>query len=117
LNFDYLQLAEVIIGFVVLSAFGFYAAKLLASFRTGMLEKGWKQVTVGAIVLVLAQFFFLGSGISSPSMVSLLDGVGTLMRLIGVVFLTIGLRTHYQVWRLDNKDLTRATASQESIER
>ena len=112
---DYLQLAEVITGVVVLSAFGFYAAKLLGSFRTGMLEKGWKQVTFGAIVLVLAQFFFLGSGIGTSGLMSLLIDVGTLMRLIGIVFVTLGLRTHYQIWRLDNKDLT-TTASSEPLE-
>jgi protein-S-isoprenylcysteine O-methyltransferase Ste14 len=109
-------MAEFITGVAVLSAFGFYAAKLLGSFKTGMLERGWKQVTIGAIVLVLAQFFFIGSGISSSSIVSLLLGVGTLMRLIGLVFLTLGLRTHYQIWRLDNKDLTTATASSEPLE-
>lgn len=114
--FDYIQLAEVITGAVVLSAFGYYALKLLGSFRTGTLEKGWKQITVGAIVLVIAQFFFLGSGIDSSSVASLLIVGGTLMRFIGIVFLTLGLRTHYQIWRLDNKDLINATASSEPLE-
>ncbi|MGH2638590.1 MAG: hypothetical protein ACRDF4_04825 [Rhabdochlamydiaceae bacterium] len=111
MTFDYILLAAEITGLVILSGFGFYAARLLASFRTGMLQKGWKQVTVGAVFLVSAQFSFLASGIGYSGLVSLLGDVGTLMRFIGVVFLTIGLRAHYQVWRLDNKELVTPTVS------
>ncbi len=36
-----------VIGIVVLSTFGYYALKLMTSFRKGMLERGWRLVTFG----------------------------------------------------------------------
>ena len=95
----------------MLSIFGFYAIKLLATFRNGMLEKGWKHVTEGAIILAVAQIPFLVSGIGPSVLSSLLDDVGSLLRLTGMIFLILGFRAQYQVWRLDNKDLSPLTQS------
>jgi len=106
LTIDYNQLTIEILGVVVLSIFGFYAVRLLSTFRNGMLEKGWKYVTEGAIILALAQIPFLVARIGSPSFVSLLDDAGDILRLIGMIFLILGFRAQYQVWRLDKKDLS-----------
>ncbi len=93
-----------IIGLGLLIAFVFYAARLLLTFKKGMLENAWKYVTIGAFFLVFGQFSLLASGA-----ISLLNDVGTLMRFIGVICLTLGLRAHYQVWRIDNKDVVETT--------
>ena len=106
MNIDYNQLTIEIIGIVVLSIFGFYAIRLLSTFRNGMLEKGWKYVTEGAIILGLGQIPYLLSWIGSASLFSLLNDVGMLMRFVGMIFLILGFRAQYQVWRLDNKDLS-----------
>ncbi|MGI0078587.1 MAG: hypothetical protein ACRECH_03090 [Nitrososphaerales archaeon] len=111
---DY-SLVEEIAGLVVLSAFGFYAIRLVASFRTGLLAESWEQVTVGAIFLISAQIPFLASGIGSFGGESLLTGLGTLMRFVGVLFLVIGLRAQSRVWRLE-KNLVDSTGSSEPIE-
>ncbi len=100
---DYTQ-DEEIIGLIVLSAFGFYALKLVMSFRTGLLARSWKQVTAGSIFLILAQLPFLAVGIDSQ-VGSLLTMLGTFMRFAGVVLLTIGLRAQSRVWRLENKSV------------
>ncbi|MGI0080416.1 MAG: hypothetical protein ACRECH_12430 [Nitrososphaerales archaeon] len=97
---DYVQVAEIT-GLVTLSAFGFYAIRLVASFRTGLLAKSWKQVTAGAIFLISAQIPFLASGIGVSGGDSFLIATGTLMRFVGVVFLVIGLRAQSRVWRPD----------------
>jgi threonine/homoserine efflux transporter RhtA len=112
LALDYFQLVIDVVGLVVLLAFGFYAVKLLASFRTGMLEKGWTQVAVGAIILVLAQFLFLPAGITTSGVSSALTDVGMGMRFLGVVFLTLGFRAHYKIWR-PSKEVAAATSSKD----
>jgi len=101
-----MQLSMEILGVVVLSIFGFYAVRLLSSFKRGMLEKGWKNVTQGAIILVLAQIPFLLAGITPSTLSSILIGAGDLLRLIGIIFLIVGFRAQYQIWRVDNKDLS-----------
>ena len=91
----------------MLSIFGFYTVQLLATFRKGILEKGWKKVTEGAVILVLAQIPFLAAGIASPAFGSLLLDIGAIFRFIGIVFLILGFRAQHNVWRLDNKDSSR----------
>ncbi len=105
-----------IIGSALLLVFGFYALKLLASFRKGVLEKGWKEVTVGAIFLVLAQFLIIVSGFGAPSLVSPLNISVQAMRFVGIVLLILGFRAHYQVWRLDSKNIVARTESNEQLE-
>ncbi len=114
---DYLQLAILIVGVWVLSVFGFYAVRLLASFKKGMLEKGWKLVTYGAIVLVLAQIPFLIGAFSPAARSSLLSDMGDLFRLLGMLFLIFGFREQYQVWRVDEKEVSPNPESNKEIRR
>ncbi|MDG6923090.1 MAG: hypothetical protein JRN67_07350 [Nitrososphaerota archaeon] len=111
-----MQQATYVVGMAVVLAFGFYAVRLLASFRKGMLEKGWKQVAVGAILLVLSQLLFLVSGIDFSNLEFVLGTFGTLTRFFGMIFIILGLRTHYQVWRLDNKEFDVTTESGKPLE-
>jgi hypothetical protein len=104
------------LGAVVTFAFGFYAIRLLTSFRMGMLEKGWKHVAYGGISLIVAQFVLLASEFGSPTLEVTLGDIGTLARFTGMVFISLGLRAHYQVWRLDNKDVAPTPQSRHSIE-
>jgi hypothetical protein len=106
LTFDYVQLLMEITGVVVLSIFGFYAVGLLTTFRQGMLEKGWRNVTQGAIILVLAQIPILISPIGPTGLASLLDDTGAILRFIGIVLLILGFRAQYRVWRPNRKDLS-----------
>jgi hypothetical protein len=118
MTFDYVQLAMVSVGIVVLSVFGFYAVRLLSSFKRGMLAEGWKRVTIGATFLVVAQFPILGSGIESSSLTSPLSLIGTLLRFIGIVFLILGFKAQHEIWRVDNKeDLSPVVESHKRLER
>jgi hypothetical protein len=94
------QILMEVVGVIVLSAFGFYAARLLDSFRRGMLERGWKLVAAGAIVLVLAQIpFLLGAILSYP----LFMVVGNITRFAGIILLALGFRAQSKIWRVDKK--------------
>jgi len=117
LDINYLQLAKEITGVMVLSVFGYYAVRMLASFRKGMLERGWKLVTLAAIILVLAQIPFLAAAISSPSVASVLTGIGSIGRFAGIVCLTIGFRAQYQIWRVDKKETHPTWGAGGTIER
>lgn len=105
---DYIQIITGVVGLVTLLVFGYYAVRILASFRTGILQRGWVQVTVGAIFLVSAQFTILASGEGSASLVAAPNDIGLLMRFAGLIFLTLGLRAHYKVWHLQ-KEKTAST--------
>jgi hypothetical protein len=100
---DYLQAIQVI-GFAVLCAFGFYGLKLVSSFRTGILANSWKYVTVGALFLIFGQIPFLLAGVGSVQD-STLALFGSLMRGVGIIALTLGLRIQCQVWRNENRQM------------
>lgn len=100
---NYIQIGGIL-GIAALSALGFYAIRLLASFKTGLLAKSWRQVAIGAFLLILAQipFFLSGFGELSDAMVYLTAGA-MVMRLAGVIFFILGLRAQSKVWRLESK--------------
>lgn len=99
---DYIELSMELIGVVLLSVFGFYAFMLLATFRKGLLENGWRNVTRGAIILALAQIPLLASRFTFETF---LGYVGDFIRFVGIVFLILGVRAQYKVWKLDEKEL------------
>ncbi|MCL5067499.1 MAG: hypothetical protein M1368_03995 [Thaumarchaeota archaeon] len=104
-----MQQAIVSISMIIVLAFAFYAIKLLASFRSGMLEKSWKQVAIGAVLLIFAQMLFVLSGEGFPNIISFLSTAATLTRFAAMVFIILGMRSHYQIWRLDNKTLEKGS--------
>ena len=105
----------ITVSMIIVLVFAFYAVKLLASFRSGMLEKSWKQVAVGAILLILAQMLIVLSGEGISSMTSFLNTAGTLTRFAAMVFIILGMRSHYQIWRIDNKNLGTGSESARAI--
>ena len=94
----------VVGGLVVISIFGFYALKILGNFKSGMLEKGWKQVALGSVFLILAQLLLIVSQIGVAGLTNFLDLVAYALRLLAMIFLILGLREHYLVWRVDKTE-------------
>jgi hypothetical protein len=116
ISVNYMQVFAIA-GLISLSAFGFFALRLLSSFRTGILAKSWRHISVGAIFLILAQLPLIAASLgSSGEESSLLIITGTLMRFLGVVFLTIGLRSQCKVWWSENKHLDHVAKSSAIIE-
>lgn len=114
MNVEFIQQIFEISGLLVLSALGLYAVKLVSSFRTGLLARSWKHVTTGALFLIFAQLPLLGSGVISSNYSTIMIMVGTVMRFVGVVYLVLGLRAQYGVWRLDKKNMISDEARSES---
>jgi hypothetical protein len=117
MTIDYLVLVKEVAGVAVLSAFGYYAVRLLASFRKGMLERGWRLVVFGAILLGIAQIPFLVAAVTLGNLSSMLDDAGEAFRFIGMIFLILGFRAQYQIWRVDRKSPPTTRGSGETIER
>jgi arginine exporter protein ArgO len=96
-----MEIAEIA-GLLILSALGFYALQLLASFRTGILAKSWRYISVGALFLILAQIPLISEGTGLfQAYVSSLAILVMAMRFIGIVFLIIGLRVQSKVWQTE----------------
>lgn len=78
----------------------YYAIKLVMKFRRGMLEKPWRHISFGAISLTAAGIMFaIGSTIGIPTSLSsaLLYG-GSILSVMGGLFLLFGLRAENEVW-------------------
>ncbi len=108
--------ATQIAGVLILSALLFYALRLLESFKTGMIAKSWKQMTAGAIFLILAQFVFLANDAGFLGEPSILVTLGTVLRFCGVVFIIIGLRSQSRVWRGQVENFKTSNRTAEPIE-
>jgi arginine exporter protein ArgO len=114
---DYMQITEIA-GLIILTTLGFYALRLLGSFRTGVLARSWRYISVGAILLIFAQIPLIAEGIGSfiayvPSLAILAMG----LRFLGVVFLIIGMRIQSSVWQTETKTLPHESSASSPIER
>ncbi len=114
---NYVLLVMEVAGVAVLSTFGYYAVRLLASFRKGMLERGWRMVVFGAILLAIAQIPFLAAALTSGNLSSTLGYVGDLFRFAGMISLILGFRAQYQIWRVDRKTPPSTFGTGQTIER
>ena len=116
ISVNYMQVFAIA-GLIALSVFGFFALRLLSSFRTGILAKSWRHISVGAIFLILAQLPLIAASLGpSGEESSLLIITGTMMRFLGIVFLTLGLRAQCKVWWSENKHLDQGAKSSATIE-
>ena len=84
--------------FFLLIALLYYATSILTSFKRGMLEKGWKYLSEGIIVLVagevlleVSNYFPLGG---------FLYQLGIGIDAMGVILAVIGFRSHSSIWTI-----------------
>ncbi len=77
----------------------YYAVRLVMKFRKGMLERPWQHISFGAISLTAAGVSFaVQSAIDIPALSSALLMGGSILSVIGGVFLLFGLRAENHVW-------------------
>ncbi len=96
-----------IVALLVTLGMTYYAIKLVMKFRRGMLERPWRHISFGAISLTAAGIMFaIGSAIGIPALFSsaLLYG-GSILSVIGGLFLLLGLRAENQVWTSKENDI------------
>lgn len=85
---------------IALIILSYYALRIFLYMRLGKLERGWRLVTEGIVIIGLG--FFLIAVDHSLARASLLyfsiDSAGSVLSLVGVVFMLIGLHSHYTIW-------------------
>lgn len=87
---------------VMLVALLFYALKILTAFKKGILERGWKIISEGIIVLVAGEFVTAVS--YSISLGGYLYQLGTGMDALGVCVVVLGLKSHCDIWLAGKKE-------------
>lgn|GEM_PF-743051 len=77
----------------------YYAARLSRVFRSGMLETSWRSITIGIVLVSIANILFL---IRTATMLDYLSQAllysGAMCAFLGGIFLLFGLRREYKLW-------------------
>jgi hypothetical protein len=85
---------------IALLLLSYYGIRIFLHMRLGSLERGWKLVTEGIVITGLG-FFLIAADHALPRASELyfyLDTCGSALSLSGVVFMLVGLHSHYSVW-------------------
>lgn len=88
---------------IIIIGIFYYANKLLFLTRKGMLEKVWKHISIGALILALGSLSFVirtffHAFLNSEIQLDELIIIGAIFSMIGGFFLLIGLRKEYKIW-------------------
>ena len=96
----------------------YYALRIFVHMRLGRLEKGWRLITQG-MVIMSSGFIFVAIDHAMPRGTLLyfyIDSVGAVLSLVGIVFLLVGLHSHYVVWYKKSAALTESREKEERNE-
>ncbi|MGI0092138.1 MAG: hypothetical protein ACREBS_10545 [Nitrososphaerales archaeon] len=79
---------------------GFYSARILRSFRGGVLSKGWKYICIAVPFFIIGQ---LSTGMSDSGSIAsmqqeILAALGTSLSAIGGLMVVVGFRAQYNAW-------------------
>ncbi|HXQ91638.1 MAG TPA: hypothetical protein VN739_01435 [Nitrososphaerales archaeon] len=83
---------------VMLIALLFYALRILTSFKKGMLERGWKLLSQGIVILVVGELIISLSNYQSAGGYLFQLGIG--VDAIGVGLAVFGFKSHHDIWRM-----------------
>jgi hypothetical protein len=87
---------------VMLLALLYYALRILTAFKKGILERGWRIMSQGIIVLVAGELVTTVS--YSVSLGGYLYQLGTGLDALGVCIVVLGLKSHCDIWLVGSKD-------------
>jgi hypothetical protein len=88
-------LLEGIMGFLLLGLL-YYAMRILTSFKRGMLERGWRLLSVGIIILVAGELVLTVSNYNPVGGYLFQLGIG--IDSIGVLLAVLGFKSHFEIW-------------------
>jgi protein-S-isoprenylcysteine O-methyltransferase Ste14 len=97
---DYLSLAFDIVGFVISLGMAYYAFCMINQMKTGRLEKSWKYMTRGALIIAIDAVVLMIQvfGSSSALIVEGTTYTGATFAIIGGFLIMLGFRENYRVW-------------------
>ena len=88
---------EGLVSFLLIALL-YYALRILTSFKKGMLERGWKLICQGIIILVAGELVILLSDYQPTG--GYLYQLGTGIDTLGLCLVILGLKAHYDIWRM-----------------
>jgi len=97
---DFLLLGFDIVGFIVALGMAYYAFHMVDQMKSGRLEKSWKYMTRGALVIAIDAVVLMIQvfGSASNTVVVGTTYVGFTFAIIGGFLMMLGFREHYLVW-------------------
>ncbi|HZW57219.1 MAG TPA: hypothetical protein VFF30_13090 [Nitrososphaerales archaeon] len=100
LNFPIQLVVLDIISLIAAAGLGYYAARMFFHLRWGRLEKGWRLMTFGAVVLAVGYAFITAEDAFLAYSIYYMaaDYVGTIMSSIGIALIMLGIRAQYLEW-------------------
>jgi len=91
----------------------FYAVNILRAFRKGMLERGWKLLSQGIIILVVGEVLL---GFSNYYPVGgYLYQLGLAVDMVGVFCAILGFRSQYIIWSTGFEKQQKETLSEKPV--
>ena len=88
---------EGIMSFLLIALL-YYAMKILTSFKKGILERGWKFLSQGIIILVVGEIVITLS--NSVPLGGYLFQLGIGIDAVGVCLAVLGFKSHYDIWTI-----------------
>jgi hypothetical protein len=90
-----------VVALIILLAIAFYSIRLLFIMKRGALEKSWRFVSMGSLMLVLGVIIFaLVSAVPSLRMPGFVFMIGGIAMICGGFFLLLGLRVQYNLFHV-----------------
>lgn len=96
----------------LLIALLYYALRILTSFKKGLLERGWRILSVGIILLVAGVLIMTLSNYITVGGYLYQLGIG--INAIGVCLAVMGFKSHYDVWAIGKEDNSKVAPKIES---
>lgn len=89
-----------IISLLAAAGLGYYAARMFSHLRWGRLEKGWRMMTCGAVVLAFGYAFITAEDafVAHSFYYVLSDYFGTILASTGIILIMLGIRSQYREW-------------------
>jgi exosortase/archaeosortase len=114
---DYIQTALDFLALAVCLIMAYSAVGVLLVMRKGLLERSWRNIAIGAIVIALGVVIFSIPS-NSAEISTILSYIGTSCQVVGGLFLIIGFREQhprFMVRALNKKEEKEAQPKSASV--
>jgi hypothetical protein len=95
----------------------YYALRLSSIFRSGILQKSWRGIALGIILVSIANLIFLARTITMAEGISqVLLYAGAMTAFMGGLFVLFGLRKEYRLWHDFAKEKEKPVATEQKVQ-
>ncbi|HEY4672630.1 MAG TPA: hypothetical protein VIH03_00510 [Nitrososphaerales archaeon] len=95
----------------------YYALRLSIIFRSGILQKSWRGIAIGIILVSIANLIFLARTIAMAEGTSqVLLYAGAMTAFMGGLFVLFGLRKEYKLWHDFAKEKEKPVTTEQKVQ-